>query len=196
MSDWKDEQHWESDWWGDCNVTFWEETKQLEYAAKMGIEALVILGKYPYYDFKVKSIIDVGGGPISMLLKAKEKGDYTVVDPCDYPDWCMARYKESGVTYIKEMGEKLPLDKKYDLALCYNVLQHVENPELIIQNMRKVAKEIRICDWVNTPAMPGHPHTLREEKLNEWLHGEGKVEQINKNGCHGQLYFGIFPTGL
>lgn len=193
---WEHEQHWESDWWGKCLVTFWEETKQLEYAGLMGIPAIVKEGQYPFFQFNAKTILDIGGGPVSMLLKSDSPGEFTVIDPCDYPVWTMERYKDAGITFIKQKGEDMDTTKKYDLTLIYNVLQHTDNPELIIQNARKVSKEIRIFEWVNTAITPGHPHTFTKPQLDSWLGGEGKSGQINKNGCHGEFYAGIFRGNL
>ena len=51
---WDDDQQWESEWWGNCVNTYAEETKQLTYAEKMGLEAYYDEGKFPVYDLKEK----------------------------------------------------------------------------------------------------------------------------------------------
>jgi hypothetical protein len=189
---WEEHQSWESGWHGDCLVTYWEETKQLEYAGKMGIEAEVILGKYPFYNFQAKRILDIGGGPISMLLKAKDKGDFTIVDPCDYPEWVMKRYTDNGITFLKQKAEDIDVTKTYDLVLDYNVLQHTDDPEKIINNARKISKIIRIFEWIETEITPGHPHSFKKEQLDSWLGGVGQTAIMNGKGCFGPAYFGVF----
>ena len=192
---WKDEQHFESDWWGNCINTFWEETKQLVYAKKMGLKYDMFMGKYPVIDLKSISVLDIGGGPVSMLLKCINLSLGAVVDPCDYPKWIDARYEEAKIEYIRAKGEDVISkmdDPIFDEVWIYNVLQHVDDPKLIIENSKKVSKIIRIFEWIDNGVSPGHPHDLKEEKLNTWLGGIGKVEQLNESGCHGKAYYGRF----
>lgn len=194
---WENEQHFESDWWGNCINTFWEETKQMVYAKKMGLKSSMVLGKYPVYDLKGKSILDIGGGPVSMLLKCVNltKGESAVIDPCDYPKWIDERYNEAGIIYKRMKGEDIAVTEPVDIfdeVWIYNVLQHVDDPKKIIENAKATSKIIRIFEWIDNGVSPGHPHDLKESLLNEWLGGEGKVEQLNEMGCHGKSYYGIF----
>lgn len=192
---WNDDQNWESNWWGTCANTYNEETKQIVYARKMGLVADWDYGKYPVYDMGFKTIIDIGGGPVSMLLKCKNIKQSMVADPCSYPEWIEKRYSLLGIQYIKAPAENLisKIDGYiFDEAWIYNVLQHTIDPEQIIKNAKSIAKIIRIFEWVDTGIAVGHPHDLKEEKLNIWLGGEGKVENIHESGCVGKCYFGIF----
>jgi hypothetical protein len=188
---WIDEQHFEKDWWGDCTNTYSEEQKQLTYAKKMGLSPLTDYGHFPVYDLENKSVLDIGGGPTSILLKCKNIKQGTVIDPCDYPKWVDERYKAKGIMYQRVKGEDL-VSIPNDEVWIYNVLQHVDSPEKIISNARYSGKIIRLFEWIDMPPVEGHPHTLTEEKLNQWLNGEGKVEILNENGCNGKAYYGIF----
>lgn len=193
---WNDEQHFESDWWGNCVNTFWEETKQLVYAKRMGLKVYSKLGKFPLIDLQGKSVLDIGGGPVSMLLKCENLKRGVVIDPCNYPKWIDERYKEAYIVYKRMKGEDIGKDIEsiiiYDEVWIYNVLQHVDDPRLIIENAKKISKIIRIFEWIDNGVSPGHPHDLKENLLNEWLGGNGKVEQLNEQGCHGKSYYGIF----
>lgn len=190
---WHDHQSWESSWHGNCLATYWEETKQLEYSAKMDIPAIVKDGKYPFYDFgDVKSILDIGGGPVSMLLKTLKPVEMTVIDPCTYPKWIEERYKEAGITYIKQKGEDIDTTKRYDLVLLYNVLQHTDNPKKIIDNIRTVSKIIKVFEWINTSIVDGHPHSFKREQFDEWFGGTGQVYIMNDKGCFGPAWAGTF----
>lgn len=195
---WEKEQHFEADWWGNCINTFWEETKQIVYAKRMGLKADMVLGKYPVYDLKGISVLDIGGGPVSMLLKCVNVKNGVVIDPCNYPKWIDERYKEANIKYERIKGESIAtLDEKgldiiFDEVWIYNVLQHVDNPELIIENAKKVSKIIRIFEWIDNGVSPGHPHDLKANFLNIWLGGIGKIEQLNESGCHGKAYYGVF----
>ena len=170
-------QKFEAEWWGDCANTYGEETKQIAYAKVMGLDPGPWKGgdHWPVWDFAVKDVLDVGGGPSSMLLKSKF-ASAGVIDPCDYPDWVEARYETHGVRFERRPAEDALSEygnHSVDLALCYNVLQHTMDPEKICREMRRVAKTVRIFEWVDLAPHPGHPHELHAEELTEWLGGNG-----------------------
>ncbi len=138
---WQKAQEWENNWWGSCANTYWEETKQLVYARKMGLTQFVSEGKI-WFDLEKKSILDIGGGPVSLLLKGKNPGNCWVVDPCGYPDWVKKRYETANVAYHKIKGEDLSdisFTFVFDEVWIYNVLQHTDDPSKIIANARKIS---------------------------------------------------------
>ena len=190
---WDDDQDSERDWWGDCANTFGEETKQLVYAKRMGLTAFHLDGHWPVFELGGRSVLDVGGGPCSMLLKCVGRTKATVVDPCPYPSWVAHRYQTAGTTYLQQPAEK-PLPLGHDEAWIYNVLQHVQDPGQIIRNMQASAPVIRIFEWINIPPHQGHPHMLQADQLDQWLGGTGHIEQLNENECEGIAYSGVFPS--
>lgn len=204
---WRKAQEWERQWHDNCANSYDEETKQYVYAHYMGLDEFAFRDEAGrlFWNFGAdKTVLDIGGGAYSLLLKSFAK-KRTVVDPCNYPDWTRARYAECGITFITATGEQLDKhyaldpanqDLKYDYALIYNCLQHTIDPQKIIENAKRLAKEIRIFEWIETGTNIGHLHELTEEGLNEWLGGTGKVEVINQNGAVGKCYYGIFPTNL
>jgi len=195
--DWNEHQEWESDWWGNCIDTFGEECKQISYAYRMGLVNKPRGEKWPSYDLEGKSILDIGGGPVSMLLKSVNAGRMVVVDPCNYPYWVSQRYEEAGIEYIvgaaEDIGPGIHVGL-FDEVWIYNVLQHVRDPELIIQNAKAVAPKLRIFEWINIPSCPGHPHELKAHLLQQWIDaGYGAVEQMNgENNCYGTAFYGEF----
>lgn len=199
---WQKATKWESNWWGDCCNTFSEETKQLTYARLMGLTPQMVYGHYPVYDMSGKIILDIGGGPVSILLKCINFADANVIDPCDYPSWTKDRYGAKGIWSLKIKGENFEAIDKFlhansktpivDEVWIYNVLQHTDDPALIIQNARKVSKIIRIFEWIETGTNEGHIHNLTRENLDKWLGGVGQVVELNENYCHGLAYYGIF----
>jgi len=174
---WKDDQKFEKDWHNNCVNSYWEETKQMHYARYMGLVAYQTPDeKYPTYDLKGKSVLDIGGGAYSLLLKCVNLGKNSmVVDPLRYPSWTYARYDAAGIGYATIKGEDIEL-KGFDEVWIYNCLQHTEDPEKIIQNARKAAKVIRIFEWIDRGVMLGHPQDLKKAKLDKWLGGKGKAE--------------------
>lgn len=184
---WEEHQKWEAEWHksnNNCANSYNEETKQYDYAHRMGLDAF-IANRFgaKSWNFGEANVLDVGGGPYSLLLKSKAKS-MTVLDPCDYPNWCMVRYAECGIKYIKHDAETMEFPEVFDIILCYNVLQHVKDPKAICTQMRKYGKLIYFFDWIGIGNTPGHPNVLEEGKLNEWLGGSGKVD--------GHAYYGVF----
>jgi len=169
----------ESAYWGDCCNTFDEDQKHYVYARYMGL-------KQVGYSFDVAGarIIDIGGGPTSMLLKTINLGAGLVVDPLHYPFWTY------GINYDIKRGEDIDRTG-YDEAWIYNCLQHTDDPELIIQDALKSAKTLRIFEWVDIPPHDGHPVELTKEKLDQWIGKEGKTIQLAESGCYGTAYFNI-----
>jgi len=188
---WEADQRFEHEWWGTCQNTYGEETKQLIYAKLMGLVATHD-GNSPFsFDMNGKSILDIGGGPSSLLLKCRNLKEGWVMDPCPYPRWVAERYNAARIIYMQLRGETL--GPKADEVWIYNVLQHTQDPEKIIKNARKLAPVIRIFEWINIPPHEGHPHMLTYENLNQWLGHKGLVGDLNGEGnCHGEFYAGVF----
>lgn len=188
-------QDFERDWWGTCQNTYGEETKQFTYAHHMGLNRSHDGTHSPFsFDVQGESIIDIGGGPASILLKCRNLRRGMVVDPCDYPEWVATRYEAAGIEYLKLPGERVALADvgTFDTALIYNVLQHVENPERVIKNALSVAHQVRLFEWIDIPPHEGHPHMLTEENLNAWLGTQGTVGVLRgENECYGKYYAAI-----
>lgn len=203
MTEWEKAQEWEEQWHSNCVNSLNEELKQIVYAEKMGLIRKPT-SKTPYnYDLEGKSILDIGGGAYSLLLKCENfkknrEGDLgtSVIDPLmdKYPEWVIKRYETAGIVCKEMKGENLNTKSEvvFDECWIYNVLQHTDNPQKIIENALKASKVIRIFEWVEEPISDGHIHTLHKDELDKWLGGEGKTEQLNENGCIGLSYYGIF----
>jgi hypothetical protein len=193
---WQNAQLFEKNWWGKCINTYGEEQKQFLYASKMGLK-IFHDGKSPYnFDLQWKSIIDIGGGPVSLLLKCVNLYSGLVIDPCNYPTWIKTRYELANIQFINGKGEDTGFfSQPFDEAWIYNVLQHCENPEKVIKNAQQSAKLIRLFEWIDYEVSEGHIHKLTEKDLNKWLGGQGKVEILQgQSNCWGKCYYGIFPT--
>jgi hypothetical protein len=160
----------------------------------MGLRAEWSGAHPPTFDIGSRSVVDIGGGPVSLLLKCVNLGRCDVLDPGGFPAWVSDRYSAHQVTLISVPGETdvAALDGSYDEAWVYNVLQHVDDPAKVIENARRWASTIRIFEWIDVPPYPGHPHMLTRELLDEWLDGHGYVAQLDERGCVGTAYSGIF----
>jgi len=200
---WNDHQRWEAEWWDSCANTFAEEAKQISYAHRMGL--IVVPDptgneRWPVYDAEGKSILDIGGGPCSLLLKVVNAKERWVIDPCEYPAWVWERYEAAGIDCVEEKGEFIDKSIHFsdplwqaDEVWIYNCRQHVDDPSAIIRNARNLAPVIRVFEWLNVPPCNGHPHTLTAEVLGTLYGGRGIVEQMTgENACYGTAYYGVF----
>ena len=198
---WKAAQEWELNWHDNCINSLYEEEKQIVYAEKMGL-VRTPTPKTPYnFDLEGKSVLDIGGGAYSLLLKCVNFSEARVVDPLmdSYPTWIKDRYHEMKIIPSCNTGEDLmgwigdPY-KIIDEVWIYNVLEHVSDPKKVIDNALQLGKIVRIFEWVETRlgVNNGHIHSFTEKQLNEWLGGEGKTEVIKRGGANGKAYYGIF----
>ncbi len=180
MNQWQHTQDHELDFWDTCTQTYVEETKQFFYATRMKLGFV----DYPLsnIDFHGKSILDIGAGPTSLLLKSFNYSKATALDPLmdKFPSWVKDRYKSVGIEPVAMPAEEIDPNWKYDEALIYNVLQHTIDPELIIQKALRVGKIVRIFEWLDVPTDDKHPHLLKREKLDKWLGKPGMVEAVNE----------------
>ena len=186
---WEESQKLEAGFWGTCANTYGEETKQLLYMNRMGFET-IHNGKSPFsYNGHGLSYLDIGGGPVSVLLKFCNASRRIVVDPCPYPKWVYDRYKEEGIECVVCSGEVEDL-LSVNVAFIYNVLQHVRDPQKVIENALRTTKILHMFEWINLPAHPGHPHCLTQANLESWTGFRGKVEQFNgTNECYGRAWY-------
>jgi len=90
------EHKFERNYWRDCTNTFMEEQKHFVQARLMGIKingcSLDAMGK---------RILDIGGGPVSMLLKTQNLAFGMVCDPITYPAWVYERYRAKGISCVE-----------------------------------------------------------------------------------------------
>lgn len=185
----------ETSFWGDCCNTYEEETKHFVYAKLMGLVwggQGQQLGNYGW-NAGGKRVLDIGGGPTSMLLRCTGlKEESCVIDPIKFPAWVSARYAQRRIEYAVGPGEKIDTSG-FDECWIYNVLQHTVDPEKVIANARKAAPVLRIFEWIDIPAYEGHPHMLTAEKLDAWVGSKGYVTTLNgENGCFGKCWSGVF----
>jgi 2-polyprenyl-3-methyl-5-hydroxy-6-metoxy-1,4-benzoquinol methylase len=191
MSKWKEAQEFEKDWWGDCGNTVWEDVKQMNLAPYLGLK--IVPNEYTNYRIPLngESVLDIGGGPSSLLLKC-ENVHGTVVDPCKYPEWVALRYEQTGIDYIQMKAEDYTYPKDYDCIWIYNCLQHTDNPKKIVTEALKHCKLLRMFEWIEIGTNKGHPHSLTREQLEGWLGAKGKVTKLSGGGLYGQAFSGVF----
>lgn len=176
----------EMNYWGDCCNTFDEDQKHYVYAKLMNIDSV----RYSF-DVHNKSILDIGGGPTSMLLKTINLKRGRIYDPIKFPSWTIDRYKIKNIDVIIDYGENIN-ESGWDEVWMYNCLQHTTDPKKIIQNAKKAGYIFRIFEWIDIPPHDGHPNMLTKAFLDECIGHEGLVYDLAQQGCYGKAYAGVF----
>lgn len=179
----------EKQYWGDCRNTFYEDQKHYVYAKLMNLNILPPM--YHQIDAGGVSVIDIGGGPSSMLLKCVNLKKGLIIDPIEYPEWTRLRYQSVNIDVVYDVGENIK-ETGWDEAWIYNCLQHTEDPRLIINNAKRAAKKIRIFEWIDIPPHDGHPVELSKDFLDDCLDGKGGTVTLAESGCYGKAYYGVF----
>lgn len=96
--------------------------------------------------FKDKKIVDIGcGGGLLSEAMAQKGGKVTGIDAsAELLDIAELHLLESGLTVdyqnirAEELAEKTP--ESFDLVTCFEMLEHVPQPALIVQNCAKLIK--------------------------------------------------------
>lgn len=183
----KDHDEFEKEYWGTCANTFDEDQKHYVYSKYMGIPRV-----HYSFDAQNKKILDIGGGPSSMLLKCINLAKGKVCDPLEYPYWTKLRYESNNIDVEVIAGENIT-EEGWDEVWIYNCLQHVDSVERIINNAKFAAPVLRIFEWIDFPPHPGHPQMLTKEYLDNIiaLPKSGTV-YLQEQGCYGKAYYGVF----
>jgi 2-polyprenyl-3-methyl-5-hydroxy-6-metoxy-1,4-benzoquinol methylase len=118
-------------------------------------------------------ILDIGAGYTSILPLFKNYGKSAVVDP-SYPyDEIVTYYFKHNITYICMTAEKFlktnPSIRNFDEIWIYNVLKHVQNPDVILDNLAKRASKIRIAELTDDITDVAHPFIIKPDWLKEKL---------------------------
>lgn len=170
--------------------TLVEDNKQVRiYAPRLKFD----VDLWMKVDFEGKSVLDIGSGPTSMLLKGKNLGPATAVDPLmnRFPQWVRDRYLHAEIEPVENTGEEYIPERPHDIVLVYNVMQHIIDIEKFAENIKKMGKEVRIFEWVNVPADEKHPHVLTPKLLNELFGTKGIVEHVRELNCFTDAWYSV-----
>jgi hypothetical protein len=190
MTTWLEAQAAELAWWKDWrDGQLAAEIEQLEMASWMGLEV-------EDYEITTAGVIwDVGGGPISLLLKAVGWEQAVVIDPAPYPDWTSERYAHMGIE-VQRMSAEDAFDSlvmRPDEVWIYNTLQHVEDPAYVVHEACKAAPVVRLFEWVEEPTNDCHLHTLHAADLERYAFDAGARVTGRSGELNGvKCYAGVF----
>ena len=189
--EWQEAQVCEAGYWSSGANMFLEQQKQISYACLMGLDQFK---SGHCFDLNGMSVLDIGGGPASILLRCANFSRGVVLDPCGYQNWVRQRYEESGIEFVNKQAETYDPDQQFDEAWIYNVLQHVQDPAAVVELAKKAAQRVRIFDWLETAVSEIHPHTFSKQDIDGLFGAVGQVTHY-EDGQSALAYSGVFYYG-
>lgn len=167
---WEAAQEWERDWWINNPQMHEAEIAKGQYVASL----LCI------HAARATRVLDIGCGPLSLLLRIPAKEGSVALDPLDFGD-LEKRYAAAGVGRVIGRGEDFA-ETGFDEAWIYNCLQHTEDPTKVVTNAARAAKLVRVFEWINIPPYQGHLHLITPELIRQPLLGAGMKPLIEFTG--------------
>jgi len=142
-------------------------------------------------DLQGKSVLEVGAGPNGLCLRASN-GRRKIIDAADYPEWVWKRYEYFGVEYENIMAEDMN-ESGWDEVWLINCMQHTDNPDKVMDNIKKAGKVLRIFEWLNIPTDTNHKQSFTKEWYDKKLNICGKDIFINRPYMYTtNAYVGIY----
>jgi 2-polyprenyl-3-methyl-5-hydroxy-6-metoxy-1,4-benzoquinol methylase len=139
--------------------------------------------------FAPRSVVDVGCGTGHLLRSILERIAATPerVVGIDHSELGLRRAQEllPGATWLVEDIYDLPLDEQFDLVLCTEVLEHLQDPERAVKALRRLCATggrvvITVPDGAHD-SWEGHVNFWDEDELRAFLtpHGLEKIQRID-----------------
>ncbi len=193
---WKKAQEHEKSFWQAASGAFQKgESDQLSWYKWRADHLENLLKKaFPHNppDFSSSRILEIGSGPVGVVsfFNAAER---IAIDPlCDYysSQDSLIKHRNKDVSYHKGRGEELLFDdNSFELVIIENVIDHVQNPGKVIDEIRRVLKPRGILYLTvnlhplwgaflhtiisNLRIDKGHPHTFTVRKIRNFLTSKG-----------------------
>jgi len=145
-------------------------------------------------DLKGKKIMEIGPGRISGLLFCENYSKSYIIEPTEYEDIDYL-YEGKNLEIIKKTVEETDLPE-VDEVWIFNLLQHVQNPDLLVSKCKEVSKIIRFFEPIDLPTNLEHPFTFSK---NDFITYFGSCvtdyEPSGIPGFHGaRCVYGIYSN--
>lgn len=193
---WEVAQEYEKNWWKDKSTNI-----DLSFYKNFADEVLNTIRPFITIDENTK-ILEIGSGAAGIVTHIKTKFRYAIDPLEDFYSQIknFTDYRDKDVIYSNARGESLPFeDNTIDLIIIDNVLDHCDNPELVVFEMNRVLKEGGIIFfrqntyhlWGKFIRMlmefqkidRGHPHTFTKKELKKIFKKYNLLElDFKKNG--------------
>ena len=137
---------------------YWELRKELKYY-RYFYEILKLFAP------NAKNAIDIGSNGIPFIEKLEWIPERYSLDKA-------VVYESENVKGIKADFFKFHPEERYDVAICMQVLEHVQDPKIFTNKLFEIAKQVFISvpyQWPVGSAKPWHIHDMIDENtLRDW----------------------------
>lgn len=146
--------------------------------------------KWLIRNIKFDSILDAGGGSADNLKYIIKDNDLSEVSLLDISSEALERARKTlpNIKLIQMDIQKESLDRKFDLILCCDVLEHIPDDLSALQNIRKMAGRYLVVSTLsgkmrNSEKNVGHLRNYTREGISSKLSLSGfKIKKIVKWG--------------
>ncbi len=127
------------------------------------------------------SVIDIGSADGSHLIQIKNLlGKKVDLYALDIYDGNRKLFAKNNIKFLNGRLEDLDINKKFDLIICNQVIEHVENIELFIESIEKISKKSSVI-IIETPNI---------DSLDKKLFGK------YWGGFHAPQHFNLFNASI
>lgn len=140
-----------------------------------------------------KTILEIGPAKISALIFCENYNPSYIVEPIVFND-VSELYKNLPITFIRDMFEKCEPPIVDEIWLL-NVMQHVLDPDTLIEKAKKHSKIIKFFEPINTGIYVHHPHSFTLDDYKSYF---GNCVQYygghNSNFHTAECAYGIYQN--
>ena len=196
---WALAQGYEKNWWNERSSRIdFEFYERFAAELKKYLKDILEITSYT-------SILEIGSGAGGIVTYLKESNNRYAVDPLEKFYSTISSFREQrdkNVKYFSEKGENLPFESKmFDLVIMDNVLDHCDDPQKVMREVKRVLKEKGVLYFKqNTYHLwgrmirllmevflidKGHPFTFSKRYLSKLMFSNGfKFIKSGRNGFY------------
>lgn len=135
-------------------------------------------------DLKGKSIIEIGPAKFAGLLYCENYSKSYIVEPTPYDD-IDTYYEGKNIEFVRELYEDCD-SPKVDEVWLFNLMQHVKNPDALIEKAKNHANVIRFFEPIDLPTNLEHPFTFSADDYRKYFGSCVKIyNSIGEHNFHG-----------
>ncbi len=141
-------------------------------------------GIKPKTDWAKLRVLDVGCGPISLVARQRLGRTRAGVDPLRYPTWVYDHYAEQDFKVYEVPFEELEGQRRFDVIVFYNALQHFADLAASAEQCRKLLAEsgtVYLSEYLRVPTNEAHIQFLEADQLDAVFRAAGfTVDSVTK----------------
>lgn len=143
-------------------------------------------------DLKGKSIIEIGPARISSLLFCRNFSKSYIIEPTIYEN-VEHLYTDSNIVLVRERAENFDFPT-VDEVWLFNLLQHVQDPDLIVKKCKDAANIVRFFEPIELDTDMLHPFSFSRQDFVEYF-GDCVTDYVSigeSNFHQARCVYGVF----